>query len=97
MFGPTLLDLKLITNTSLDKVSFLFNAITIGYLPSSLIVGFLFDRYNKLLMIFVSIVCLSMVVAVLPWCSIYELMVAIHVLKGLCMGVTDGGTCTCIR
>lgn len=89
ILGPTLLDLKLITNCTLDQVSFLFNAGTIGYLLSSVVVGILFDRYNKLMLMFVPCLCLSVVVAVLPWCYIYEVMVAVHVVKGFCMGMVD--------
>ncbi|XP_063424372.1 sodium-dependent glucose transporter 1-like [Mytilus trossulus] len=88
-FGPTILDLKNITRCSLGQASFLFNANTLGYLSSSVIVGFTFERFNKLLQMCVAAALLSVVVAVIPWCSVYEVMVTIHFLKGFFMGIED--------
>lgn len=90
-FGPTILDLKNITRCSLGQASFLFNANTLGYLSSSVIVGFTFERFNKLLQMCVAAALLSVVVAVIPWCSVYEVMVTIHFLKGFFMGIEDAG------
>ncbi|XP_052091038.1 sodium-dependent glucose transporter 1-like isoform X2 [Mytilus californianus] len=88
-FGPTVLDLKKITSCSLDQASFLFNANTLGYLSSSVIVGLTFERFNKLLQMCFSAALLSVVVAIIPWCSVYEAMVTIHFFKGFFMGIED--------
>ena len=90
-FGPTLLDLQKITGCSLDQASFFFNGNTIGYLVASMAVGLMFDKFNKLLLMFVPSVALSVIAAIIPFCTVYEVMVVMHVLKGFCMGITDAG------
>lgn len=90
LFGPTLLDLQIITGCSLEQASFFFNGTTIGYLTASIVVGIIFERLNKLLSMFIPSLLLSGVVLAIPWCSVYEVMVAIHVLKGFFMGLIDG-------
>ncbi|CAC5395645.1 unnamed protein product [Mytilus coruscus] len=91
-FGPTVLDLKKITSCSLDQASFLFNANALGYLSSSVIVGFTFERFNKLLQMCFAAALLSVVVVIIPWCSVYEVMVTIHFFKGFFMGIEDAAS-----
>ena len=90
-FGPTLLDLQKITGCSLAQASFFFNGNTVGYMVASMTVGLIFDKFNKLLQMFVPSVALSVIVAIIPFCTDYESMVVIHFLKGFCMGITDAG------
>ena len=42
---------------------------------------------------FIPAFVLSGVVAAIPWCSVYEVMVTIHFMKGFCLGFIDAGEC----
>ena len=90
-FGPTLLDLQRITGCTLDQAAFFFNAITVGYLVSSLLIGLIFERFNKLLQILLPSLLTAFVAAAIPFCSVYEVMVLLHFLKGVLLGLIGGG------
>ncbi|XP_071152908.1 sodium-dependent glucose transporter 1A-like [Mytilus edulis] len=88
--GPTLLDLQIIANCSLEQASLFFTAIASGYMVSSLVIGVTFDRFDKFLHIIFGNVGITIVMAAIPWCKYYELMFTIHVLKGFLCGFSDG-------
>jgi MFS family permease len=54
-FGPSFLDLQIITHTRLEQGSAFMTAHSVGYLIGSLVSGILFDRFNKILLIFFTI------------------------------------------
>ena len=62
-----------------------------GYLVGSLVAGILYDRFNKLLLIFVSIVTMAVTTAIIPWCSQFPLMLAVKFIQGLGSGGMDTG------
>ncbi|XP_052681847.1 sodium-dependent glucose transporter 1C-like [Crassostrea angulata] len=90
-FGPSLLDLRIITSTSLKQASAFMTGHSVGYLIGSIVMGIIFDkmRKEKTFSVAWSVVAMTVVLAVIPWCYIYELMVAMHVFKGLAGGGLD--------
>lgn len=88
-FGPSFLDLQIITHTRLEQGSAFMTAHSVGYLIGSLVSGILFDRLNKILLIFFAIFGNAVTVAIIPWCSRYELMILIHWVKGMFSGSLD--------
>jgi hypothetical protein len=48
----------------LAQASLFFNGNTVGYMVASMTVGLIFDKFNKLLQMFVPSVALSVIVAV---------------------------------
>ncbi|KAJ8313835.1 hypothetical protein KUTeg_008396 [Tegillarca granosa] len=78
--GPSLLDLKIITKTTLDKISGIFTSDAIGYLGGTILGGFLFRRFNSAILLFTSVIGSAFVIATIPWCSVFEAMVAIKML-----------------
>lgn len=66
-------------------------AHSVGYLIGSLVSGLLFDRFNKILLIFSSVFGNAVTIGIIPWCSRYELMIVIHWVKGLFSGSLDAG------
>jgi fucose permease len=89
--GPSLLDLKEITNISLDQASFFITSTFIGYLIGTTITGAIYERVNPFLLLFVGLVFLAGSSATIPWCSLYVIMIGMHILKGLGFGVLDTG------
>jgi MFS family permease len=64
---------------------------SVGYLVGSIITGIIFDKMKgeKTYCVSISALSVGVVVAVIPWCSMYELMIGIHVLKGIVGGGLD--------
>ena len=62
-----------------------------GYLLGSLIAGIIYDRFNKLLLIFYSVVCMAITTGVIPWCKPFPLMLAVRFLSGIGAGGLDTG------
>lgn len=88
-FGPSFLDLQVITHTRLEEGSAFMTSHSVGYLFGSLISGILFDKFNKLVLLFFTIAGNGITVVVIPWCVLYEMMIAIHTVKGLFSGGLD--------
>lgn len=90
-FGPSLLDLRIITSTSLKEASGFMTGHSVGYLIGSVVLGIIFDkmRKEKTYSVAWSVVAMTVILAVIPWCYIYELMVAMHVFKGVAGGGLD--------
>ncbi|XP_061180632.1 sodium-dependent glucose transporter 1A-like [Saccostrea echinata] len=90
-FGPTFPDLLHITNTTLEKGSLFFTMNTVGYLLGSLLMGFLFDRrlLDRNLLMFLIIAGYGVIIAVIPWCEMYEVMVTVFIVKGSFAGGLD--------
>ena len=82
--GPSFLDLQFITGVSLEKGSAFVTAFFVGYVVGALVGGFMFDRYNKLLIIFFNLLLNATCIIITPWCSVYGVMVAIQFSRGVC-------------
>lgn len=92
-FGPTFPDILLISRTSLEKGSLFFTMSTLGYLIGSLIMGVVFDKkiLDRNLLMFLATMGYGVIIAIVPWCSLFEVMAFIHVMKG----AFGGGLDTC--
>ncbi|XP_062604016.1 sodium-dependent glucose transporter 1A-like [Saccostrea cucullata] len=89
-FGPSILDLRIITHTSLQEASGFMTSHSVGYLVGSIISGIIFDKMKeKTYCVSSSTLALAIIVVLIPWCSFYELMIGIHVFKGMAGGGLD--------
>ena len=89
--GPSLLDLQQITESSLEEASLFVTATFIGYLAGAVASGAVFERINAYLIIFISLMFMASTCAAIPFCVIYEVMVFMHILKGIGAGILDSG------
>lgn len=89
--GPSLLDLQHITNTQLDEISAVFSADGVGYLLGSLLSGFLFQKFNSAILFIISSIVSAIITIVIPFCSIFEVMMAVFVLKGIFDSLVESG------
>ncbi|XP_076461010.1 sodium-dependent glucose transporter 1A-like [Babylonia areolata] len=87
--GPAFLDIQIITQTDVEQASFFFTASSVGYLVGSLVAGVIYDKLNKSLLLLLSVVGLAVSTAILPWCSLYSLMIIIHAVVSLFAGALD--------
>lgn len=89
--GPSLPDILQITRTDLERGSAFITSFYVGRIVGSLS-GILYDRCNKQL--FLASVCIAngLTVAVIPWCSMFELMTAAYLLHGAFAAAMDVGS-----
>ncbi|KAJ8307000.1 hypothetical protein KUTeg_015084 [Tegillarca granosa] len=78
-----MLDLQIIANTTLDKISGIYTSDAIGFLGGTFLSGFLFRRFNSAILLFTSTVGSALMIATIPWCSVFEAMVAVFAIKGI--------------
>ncbi|XP_071453327.1 uncharacterized protein [Hetaerina americana] len=69
----------------------IYTARASGYLVGSFIGGVLFDRFNRLFLLFISLLLTSLFIIITPWCKILWLLKAIMVILGILMGFLDTG------
>ena len=89
--GPAFLDLQIITGTDVEQASYFFTAGSVGYLLGSVLAGTMYDKMNKSLLLLLSVFGLAVCTTVLPWCSLYGLMIAIHFGVSIFGGGIDTG------
>ncbi|XP_033762350.1 sodium-dependent glucose transporter 1A-like [Pecten maximus] len=89
--GPSFPDILQITGTDLERGSAFITSFYVGRIVGSLS-GVLYDRCNKQL--FLATVCMAngITVALIPWCSMFELMVAVYLLHGAFAAAMDVGS-----
>ena len=88
--GPAFLDLQIITGVSIDRGSAFFTASGLGYLTGSLLNGYIYDKVrHKIVLVFASLCGLGIVTAIIPWVSVYEVMVLMYFLFGVSGGFLD--------
>jgi MFS family permease len=89
--GPTFPELRYIADTTLEKGSLFFTMITVGYLLGAILTGYLFDKrlLERNLLMFLSLAGYGAVIVIIPWCTQYEGMVFVHLVKGLFGGALD--------
>ncbi|KAL4227343.1 hypothetical protein ACF0H5_012787 [Mactra antiquata] len=90
--GPTLPDLRLISNSSLEQATWLFTGFSIGYLIGCFTSGIIGKRISEEGIIFLSTFTCSFSVVVLPWIPSLIGMVIIRVIIGMCIGGQDTGS-----
>ncbi|CAL1530089.1 unnamed protein product, partial [Lymnaea stagnalis] len=87
--GPTFLDLQIITNTNVEEASAFFTGTSIGYLTGSIISGAIYNKVNKPLLEFTTLLLLGVFTTATPHCSNYPLMIILRTAVGTCCGCVD--------
>ncbi|XP_050418538.1 sodium-dependent glucose transporter 1 [Patella vulgata] len=72
--GAAFLDIRLITNTSLESASFFFTAYAVGGVVGALVFGGLYDKFNRNLLLYLTVLGMSVTVVIIPYCTAYEAM-----------------------
>lgn len=81
----------MIIGETLDKASWLLTITAAGYLVGSAVTGFLYDKYDKLLLIIVSIIGTAVTIAAVPWCPFFWLMMLVKFFTGVVAASLDTG------
>ncbi|KAK6165705.1 hypothetical protein SNE40_022583 [Patella caerulea] len=72
--GAAFLDIQLITNTSFESASFFFTAYAVGGVVGALVFGGLYDKFNRNLLLYLTVLGMSATVVIIPYCTAYEAM-----------------------
>ncbi|KAJ8314120.1 LOW QUALITY PROTEIN: hypothetical protein KUTeg_008681 [Tegillarca granosa] len=88
-FGPSLLDLTEITKTTVSQISGTITAAGIGYMLGAILTGIIGNRIHIDILCFLSCLGSSVTTFIIPWCSIFELMIVLNFLRGSMGGVLD--------
>ena len=91
MFGTTFPDLRAIINENLETASWLFTATPAGFLLGSVLTGLLYEKYNKVVLLVVSILGAAGASAAVPWCTEFYLMLFVRFLYGSMAASLDTG------
>ncbi|XP_033763044.1 sodium-dependent glucose transporter 1-like [Pecten maximus] len=89
--GPAFPDIMMISGADLEKGSAFMTSLYTGQLFGSVMAGFIYPKMNKYLLFGFALVLYSLTVAVIPWCFLYELMVAAFTFLGVCGGMIGVG------
>ncbi|CAG5127349.1 unnamed protein product [Candidula unifasciata] len=96
--GPTLLDLGKRVNRSIEHMTFIFTARSVGYLIGSLTGGVLFDFFDQQILLFYTMATVAVATASIPWCTALIYLSAFVCVQGVALGVLDtGGNIFCIK
>ncbi|XP_019608050.1 major facilitator superfamily domain-containing protein 4A isoform X2 [Rhinolophus sinicus] len=88
--GPTLLDLRCQTHSSLSQISWVFFSQQLCLLLGSVLGGvFKRTQAQSLWALFTSSLAISLVFAVIPFCSDVKVLASVMALAGLAMGCID--------
>ncbi|XP_033762269.1 sodium-dependent glucose transporter 1B-like [Pecten maximus] len=88
LFGPSFPDIQHICQVDLELGSWIVTTFFIGYTFGSLTAGLL-GKVERKLIFGLSLITLATSVAVIPWCSVYWVMIAAHLVQGFCQGIVD--------
>ena len=89
--GPTLIDLQERIHTDTTHMALIFTARSVGYLLGSLVGGFLFDHFDKQLLLMVTLIVAAMATSIIPWSLTLAVLTVLMSLQGMSMGVLDTG------
>lgn len=87
--GPSFLDLQAISGVGLKGGSGMLTTMYVGYMLGALVGGVLYDRVKRSLLLANAKFILACITVVIPWCSLYWIMVAAFFLFGATVGATD--------
>ncbi|KAK3588133.1 hypothetical protein CHS0354_012189 [Potamilus streckersoni] len=92
--GPSIPDLQLIVNEDLATISWLNTACAVGFATGSLIWGVLCERFDQVLITFLTTLVEAITNGVMPWCSAFPLMIVMRTLScfSACGQVIAGST-----
>ncbi|KAL3831377.1 hypothetical protein ACJMK2_023130 [Sinanodonta woodiana] len=94
--GPALPDLRLIIQKDLETASWLFVSRTVGYVVGAFVSGYLYDRYNRLLLLSLALALMGATNGAVPWFESFPLMIAIVAFHGFFMSAVDTGGFTVV-
>lgn len=66
MYGPTLVELQIITNSDIDQISTVFTWLGAGGITGSLTYGFLYDRFAAAPLLATTLLLLGVVTCLIP-------------------------------
>ncbi|ESN99799.1 hypothetical protein HELRODRAFT_83935, partial [Helobdella robusta] len=96
--GPTLKVLTDNINGTLSKTTLIFTGRSFGYIVGSIIGGVLFDCFNQLLLLALSMFCSAIPSFLIPSCTHLAPLAFLISLQGVSMGFLDaGGNVVCIN
>ncbi|XP_033726141.1 sodium-dependent glucose transporter 1A-like [Pecten maximus] len=87
--GPSFIDLQTVSGVGLEEGSALLTTIYVGYMGGACVGGFMYIKIKRVFTLTGANILLAVVTLVIPWCSLYWLMLAAFSLFGLSLGVTD--------
>ena len=89
--GPTLPDLQLLLDISLQSASWLFTSFSFGYMIGCLVYGLLDGKANMTFLLALCQFGAAVFTAAVPWCPNFWSMLLMRVLMGICCGGLDSG------
>ena len=72
-------------------MTLIFSARSVGYLCGALFGGFLFDIFDKQLLLCATLFLASIATAIIPWSLTLTVLAVMFSVQGLAMGVLDTG------
>ncbi|XP_078001354.1 major facilitator superfamily domain-containing protein 4A-like isoform X2 [Glandiceps talaboti] len=96
LLGPTLLDLGCQTSSPLETMSWVFFAQALSTLVGSLLGGVLVDRLPADPILFISIITITITIAMLPFCHALWLLALTLAIMGIAMGIIDTTANVCL-
>ncbi|GLG93714.1 Uncharacterized protein GBIM_01055 [Gryllus bimaculatus] len=92
--GPTYLSPSMELESSLSPI---YVVRTSGYVIGSIMGGVLFDRFNRLFLLFLSLLLTAVFITVTPWCQSFLILESCMIILGITMGFLDtGGNVLCL-
>ncbi|OWF40000.1 sodium-dependent glucose transporter 1B-like [Mizuhopecten yessoensis] len=89
LFGPSFIDLQLISDVTLKLGSWISTVNFIGYALGCVTGGFLYDKINRNIFYGTGLLLIGIVTAGVPWCFVFVLMAAAHFCQGFASGMVD--------
>ncbi len=90
-FGPTLLDLQLVTHTTTTEIGLMFTVMTVGAMCGAIIGGQILDRVNYRIYLALVLLIFGSLVIILPWANSFSTLMCIAAVLGLFEGAIDCG------
>ncbi|XP_033761587.1 uncharacterized protein LOC117343354 [Pecten maximus] len=94
LFGPSYIDIRMISGSNLDQGSWILTANLIGFALGSISQGFLYGRVNSRVLFGMASCVYCTAVVLVPWCTLFEAMVFSYIAIGLMQGILSSGTST---
>jgi len=94
--GTTLPDLAGNTGSSISQITYIFTASSIGYLISTIVSGWVFDRVKGHRLMAIAMLLMAGLLAIIPQIDRLAVLIALFALTGFCQGVMDLGSNTLI-
>lgn len=96
--GPTLLDLCDQVKATTAQIMIVFASRSVGYLLGAIMGGFLFDCFNKQLLLFCTLLVAGVASMAIPWSLTLVVMATMFAFQGITMGTLEtGGNVFCLQ